>query len=132
MRLRLFPILLVALLGQACSFSGIGEPVADAPPDQYDMEAAYKAVRSAYAGLKLTGNPEVSRVHRVRGGYLAEWAMCVRNDDAAKRQHYTFYFKNRKISEWRLSAIVEACETETFTPLPPAPPEPASASSKSR
>ena len=53
----------------------------------------------------------MSRVHRVRGGYLAEWAMCVRNDDASKRQHYTFYFKNRKISEWRLSAIVEGCET---------------------
>jgi hypothetical protein len=66
----------------------------------------------------------MSRVHRVRGGYLAEWAMCVRNDDASQRQHYTFYFKNRKISEWRLSAIVEGCEQEAFTPLPPAEPAP--------
>jgi hypothetical protein len=126
MRRRLLPILLVALLTSACSFSGIGEPVADPLPDQSDMREAYKAIRKAYDELKLSGNPEMSSVHRARGGYLAEWAMCVRNDDASKRQHYTFYFKNRKISEWRLSAIVEGCEQEAFTPLPPAPPEPSS------
>jgi hypothetical protein len=134
MHSRLLPILFAALLGSACSFSGIGEPVADPPPDQYDMEAAYKAIRNAYAEFKLKGEPEMSRVHRVRGGYLAEWAVCVRNDDPRMQRYYTFYFKKRKISEWRLSVIVEGCETETFTPLPPAPPEepPASASSKSR
>jgi hypothetical protein len=125
-------VLLVALLGSACSFSGIGEPAADPPPDQYDMEAAYQAIRGAYAEFKLSGQPEMSRVHRVRGGYLAEWAMCVRNDDPQEQRYYTFYFKNRKISEWRLSAIVESCETETFKPLPPAKAEPASARSKSR
>lgn len=124
MHYRLLPILALALLASACSFSGIGEPAADPLPDQSDMNEAYKTIRSAYAGFKLSGNPEMSRVHRVRGPYLAEWAMCVRNDDASKRQHYTFYFKDRKISEWRLSAIVEGCETETFVPLPPAPPEP--------
>lgn len=127
MRCRLLPILIVALLTSACSFAGIGEPVADPLPDQSDMREAYKAIRDAYASFKLPGNPEISRVHRARGGYLAEWAMCVRNDDPGKRQHYTFYFKNRKISEWRLSAIVEGCEQEAFTPLPPAPPEPSSA-----
>jgi hypothetical protein len=116
---RLLPILFAACLTSACSFSGIGEPAADPQPDQNDMREAYKAVRTAYAGFKLPGNPEVSRVHRVRGGYLAEWAMCMRNDDARGRQHYTFYFKNRKVSEWRLSAIVEGCDQETFTPLPP-------------
>jgi hypothetical protein len=119
--MRLHPVLIIvlALFMSACSFSGIGEPVADPPPDQNDMRAAYGTVRTAYAGFKLSGNPEVSRVHRVRGGYLAEWAMCVRNDDASKRQHYSFYFKNRKITDWRLSAIVEGCEQETFMPLPP-------------
>ena len=119
MRLSLLIGLPLALVVGACSFSGIGEPEADPPPDQNDMRAAYAAIRSAYAGFKLSGNPEVSRVHRVRGGYLAEWAICVRNDDASQRRHYSFYFKNRKISEWRLSAIVEGCETEAFTPLPP-------------
>jgi hypothetical protein len=118
MRLRLLTILSIAVLTSACSFSGIGEPIADPPPDAKDMSAAYDAVRKAYAGFKLSGNPEMSPVHRVRGGYLAEWAMCVRNDDAGKRQYYTFYFKDRKIFEWRMSAIVEACETQTFSPLP--------------
>lgn len=129
---RLLIVSLIALLASACSFSGIGEPAADPAPDQYDMEAAYRAIRSAYADFKLSGQPEMSRVHRVRGGYLAEWAMCIRNDDPRTQRYYTFYFKNRKISEWRLSAIVENCETEAFTPLPPAPPEPASARSKSQ
>ncbi len=119
MYFRLLPILFAAWLTAACSFSGIGEPVADPPPDQNDMREAYKAIRGTYAGLNLSGNPEMSRVHRVRSGYLAEWAVCVRNDDPRKRQHYTFYFKNRRISESRLSAIVEGCETEAFTPLPP-------------
>ena len=117
--LRLLSILTIAALTAACSFSGIGEPLADPPPDQKDMSEAYKAVRNAYAGFKLPGKPEMSPVHRVKGGYLAEWAMCVRNDDASKRQYYTFYFKDRKISEWRLSPIVEGCESQTFTPLPP-------------
>jgi hypothetical protein len=120
MRLRLLIGLPLAFVLGACSFSGIGEPEADPQPDQNDMRAAYAAIRSAYPGFKLPGNPEVSRVHRVRGGYLAEWAVCVRNDDASQRRYYSFYFKNRKISEWRLSAIVEDCESETFTPLPPA------------
>lgn len=115
---RVLPVLFAACLTSACSFSGIGEPAADPQPNQSDLKEAYKAIQSAYAGFKLSGNPEVSAVHHVRGGYLAEWAMCLRNDDASKRQHYTFYFKNRKISEWRLSAIVEGCEQETFTPLP--------------
>jgi len=118
MRLRLLTILPIAALASGCSFSGIGEPIADPPPDGKDMIVAYQAVRSAYAAFKLPGKPEMSPVHRVRGGYLAEWAMCVRNDDPSKQQYYTFYFKDRKIFEWRLSAIVEACETQTFTPLP--------------
>jgi hypothetical protein len=119
-RLRFLPILIAAgLLASACSFSGIGEPVADPQPDQSDLREAYKTVRSAFDGFKLQGNPEISPIHRVRGGYLAEWAMCLRNDDAGRRQHYTFYFKNRRISEWRLSAIVEGCEQQSFAPLPP-------------
>ncbi|WP_152539801.1 hypothetical protein [Afipia sp. P52-10] len=88
-------------------------------PDTGDMRAAYAAIRTAYASFKLSGNPEMSAVHRVRGGYLAEWAICVRNDDAAKRQHYTFYFKNKKIAEWRLSVLVDGCEEERYAPLPP-------------
>jgi hypothetical protein len=118
MRFRHIPVLATALLVAACSFSGIGEPVADPSPDEADMRAAYAAMRTAYASFKLPGDPEVSRVHRVRGGYLAEWAICLRNNDATNRQHYTFYFKNRKITEWRLSAIVENCETEAFMPIP--------------
>jgi hypothetical protein len=129
---RLPIVMMVSLLCSACSFSGIGEPAADPPPDQYDMEEVYKAIRSAYADFKLSGQPEMSRVHRVRGGYLAEWAICVRNDNPQEQRYYTFYFKKRKISEWRLSAIVESCETEIFTPLPPAPPAPVSKGSKSR
>lgn len=116
---RLLSIVAAALLASACSFSGIGEPVYDPPPDDKDMSAAYVVIRSVYSTLKLSGSAETSPVHRVRGGYLADWAICVRNDDASKRQYYTFYFKNRKVAEWRLSAIVEACETQTFTPLPP-------------
>lgn len=119
MRFRSLLVLPVVLLCAACSFSGIGEPAADPAPDQVDMRAAYTAIRTAYASFKLSGNPEVSSVHRVRGGYLAEWSICVRNDDAAKRQHYTFYFKNKKIAEWRMSVLVDGCEGETYTPLPP-------------
>lgn len=118
MRRRSLLSMPAALLCAACSFSGIGEPAPDPAPDQADMRAAYAAIRTAYASFKLSGNPEASTVHRVRGGYLAEWAICVRNDDAAQRRHYTFYFKNKKIAEWRLSVIVDGCEGETYTSLP--------------
>lgn len=118
MRRRSLLALPVALVCAACSFSGIGEPAPDPGPNDSDMRAAYGAIRTAYASFKLPGNPQISAVHRERGGYLAEWAVCVRNDDASKRQHYTFYFKNRKIAEWRLSVLVDGCENETYIPLP--------------
>ena len=119
MSLRLLTILSIAAVTAACSFSGIGEPVADPAPEQRDMTAAYAAIRSAFGAFKLPGKPEMSPVHRVRGNYLAEWAICVRNDDPDKRRYYTFYFKDRKIFEWRLSPIVDSCESQSFTPLPP-------------
>jgi hypothetical protein len=111
------------MLLAACSFSGIGEPIVDPFPDANAISEAYETIHSVYPGLKLAGNPEASSIHRVRSGYLAEWVMCVRNDDPGARRHYAFYFNNRKLVDWRLSAIVERCETETYAPLPPPKPK---------
>lgn len=90
----------------------------DPQPGAQDMAAIQTSVKSAFATLKLPGGPEVSDIHRNRGVFLSTWAMCMRNDTSEKRQYYTFFFKDRKVTEYRLSVIVDGCETEAYRRLP--------------
>lgn len=78
------------------------------------MTQIHASVNTAFATLKLPGKPEISDIHRNRGPFLSDWAMCMRNDSPEKRLYYTFFFKDRKVSEYRLSVIVDGCETETY------------------
>lgn len=98
----------------------IGETasIPDPRPAQQDMAGVHAAVSAAFAKLNLPGNPEISDIHRNRGPFLSDWAMCMRNDAPGKQQYYTFFFKDRKVAEHRLSVIVDGCETETYRRLP--------------
>lgn len=125
--MRLLYSIVIALFCAACSMSDVGEPsttastaalLQDPQPGAHDMAGIHASVKSAFAMLKLPGNPEVSDIHRNRGVFLSTWAMCMRNDAPGKQQYYTFFFKDRKVTEHRLSVIVEGCETETYRRLP--------------
>jgi len=113
--LRLLTIGLAFLLC-ACSLADTILP--DPEPSLSALDDTASQIWKLYPGLKLAGNPEVSAVHRNPSSSLAEWAMCLRNDAADRRQYYTLFFRNRRIADFRLSVISDGCENESYVPLP--------------
>ena len=113
---RLPAIGLVSLLG-ACSISEFVFP--DPEPARSDFSDTVDQVKKIFPTLKLPGNPEISDIHRNRSSSLAEWALCLRNDASDQRQYYTLFFRNKKITDYRLSVLADGCEGEAFAPLRP-------------
>lgn len=111
-------LLVVALVGVCCAACSLSESVfPDPEPDQADVGTTIFEVRRVYERLKLAGQPEISDVHRNRSPFPADWALCLRNDDPDSRQYYTLFFRNKKVTDYRLSVIADACESDTFAPL---------------
>ncbi len=90
----------------------------DPEPERADFQDTVAQIRKIFPDLKLPGNPEISDVHRNRSSSLGDWALCLRNDIADKRQYYTMFFRNKKITDYRLSVLSDGCESEAFAPLP--------------
>ena len=90
----------------------------DPEPSLADLDAATQ-IWKIYPSFQLPGNPEVSQVHRNPSSFLAEWAVCLRNDVPDKRKYYALFFRNRKITDYRLSVITDGCESEVYARLPP-------------
>ncbi len=127
--MRATPLLgaLICLLLTACSSAEISLAPAYTPPSPPTQLAIVSGVKTAAAEEKLTGPLEVSAVrpndHSLLGSYFA----CLReaNPPAAKHPAYSVFWDGDTYKGSRLSAIVEACETQTYTPVdltPPAPP----------
>jgi len=109
------PIGLACLL---CACSIADSILPDPEPVHSDFDDTVAQIKKIYPGLKLAGNPEISDVHRNRSPFLADWALCLRNDVVDQRQYYTLFFRNKKITDYRLSVITDGCEGEAFAPLP--------------
>jgi hypothetical protein len=90
----------------------------DPEPVHADFDDTVAQIRKIFPDLKLPGNPEISDVHRNRSASLGDWALCLRNDIVDKRQYYTMFFRNKKITDYRLSVLSDGCEAEAFAPLP--------------
>lgn len=129
--MRTAPVLgaLVCLLLTACSSAEISQTLAPAytPPSPPTQAGIMSGVKTAAAEEKLTGPLEVSAVrpndHSLLGSYFA--CLRVANPSAAKRPTYSVFWDGDTYKGSRLSAIVEACETQAYTPVdltPPAPP----------
>ena len=89
----------------------------DPEPGQADYRTTALEVKRVYATLKLLGQPEISDVHRNRSPFPADWALCLRNNDPDTRQYYTLFFRNKKITDYRLSVMADTCEGDSFAPL---------------
>lgn len=111
--------LLLVGAGLALAGCSIADSVfPDPAPAHSDFEDTVAQIRKIFPDLKLSGNPEISDVHRNRSASLGDWALCLRNDVIDKRQYYTLFFRNKKITEYRLSVLSDGCEAEAFAPLP--------------
>ncbi len=112
---RLLSVWLSLLL---CGCSLPDSIFSDPEPERADLQDTAAQIKKIYPDLKLPGNPEISDVHRNRSSSLGDWALCLRNDVEDKRQYYTMFFRNRKITDYRLSVLSDGCEAEAFAPLP--------------
>lgn len=106
---------MIALSCAACSLSET--LFADPEPDQTDSKLTADEVKKIYEKLKLAGKPEISDIHRNPSPFPADWALCLRNDDPERRQYYTLFFRNKKVTDYRLSVMADACESSVFMPL---------------
>ena len=111
-------LLVAALIGVTCAACSLSESMfPDPEPGQADYRTTALEVKRVYATLKLLGQPEISDVHRNRSPFPADWALCLRNNDPDTRQYYTLFFRNKKITDYRLSVMADTCEGDSFAPL---------------
>jgi hypothetical protein len=116
----------MALVLSACLFDKVDLPpvtyVTPSPPTPAIVTAVVKA---AAAEEKLTPPLEMSAVRPTIIG-PGRFFVCMReaNPTSEKRVAYSVFFDNDLYKGSRRSVIVEACETQAFTPVEVAPPAP--------
>ena len=141
--------MLLGLLLSACSSDKIDvPPVVYVPPSPPTQDAVITGLKAAASEAKLTAPLEVSTVRPtdhgpgrffacLKGTMLPSPSPKAAADDSAHQPppssseprvvYYSVFFDNDAYMGTRQSVIMEACETQQFTPVdlspPPAPPK---------
>jgi hypothetical protein len=119
----LFPILLSLMLA-ACSSETILPASTYVPPSPPTQKAIVPVATAAAAEVKLAGPLQISAVRQTDDG-PGQYFICLReaNPPSDKRQrYYSVFFDNDTSKGFRLSIIMDECETQAFSPLPTAAP----------
>jgi hypothetical protein len=97
----------------------IDTPLVAPAPDKA-LKGAYQAVSEE----KLTGFIEVSEVREGKSLGPGEYLLCLRGAPSpfTPRRTYAVFFDNDEYKGVRLSVILDECEKQAFSPLPPKPP----------
>lgn len=90
--------------------------------------APEKAVRGAYKAAdeeKLKGFIEASGVREGKSLGPGEYMLCLRGSPSPTEPQHTYavFFNNDEYRGVRLSVILDECEKQAFSPLPPRPPK---------
>jgi hypothetical protein len=112
-----FPILCLCFVLAACSTDVENLAATNtAPPDPVKAAATLKSVA---AQAKLQEPVEVSDPIKAPAISLMPWIICLRSGatEASRRITYSVFYRNDDMQSFRLSAIVERCETQPFSPL---------------
>jgi hypothetical protein len=90
-----------------------------APAPEKALVGAYKAVEEE----KLTGFIEVSAVSEAPSLGPGQYMLCLRGSPSPSEPQHTYavFFNNDEYRGVRLSIILDACERQAFSPLPPKP-----------
>ncbi len=121
-----------AVLLSACSGADL-PPMIDTPLVAPTPEKALAGAHSAADEEKLTGFIEVSEAREGKSLGPGDYMLCLRGSPSPSepRRTYAVFFVNDDYKGVRLSVILDECEKQAFSPLPPKPPpkeEPASKS----
>jgi len=86
------------------------------PPDLAKVTPSLKAVAVA---TKLQEPVEVSAPIRAPAISTIPWIICLRSGatEASKRLTYSVFYKNDEQKSYRLSAIIEGCDGQSYGPL---------------
>jgi hypothetical protein len=116
--------ILLSLMLAACS-SDPNIPAATYVPPSPPTQNAIVVVATAAAGeAKLAAPLQISALRQTDHG-PGQYFICLReaNPPPDKRQrYYSVFFNNDTYKGSRLSVIMDACETQAFSPLPTAAP----------
>jgi hypothetical protein len=112
--------LLACLLLGACSPATF--PSAYVPPSPPTPQAVIKGARVAAAEEKLTGPIEISEVRLADHG-PGSYFVCLREASSSdRRTAYSAFWDNDAYKGVRHSAILEACASQTYSPVSEQPP----------
>lgn len=120
----------VVLLGACSTDTGLATPayVRPSPPTQAAIVATANGLATS---AKLVGPYEISAARPSDHG-PGSYVVCLReaSPSGTRPRYYALFFDNDESKGARLSVIVDACEKQTFSPLPPAPATPKAPGSK--
>jgi hypothetical protein len=103
------------------------------PPSAPSPAKALAGARQAAEEEKLVGLIEVSDVRETDPPLgPGRYVLCLRgaNKDSEIRRTYAVFFDNDDYKDVRISVILDHCEKQAFTPLPPSDPAASKSSPK--
>jgi hypothetical protein len=120
------PLLLVLC---AASLAGCGffepdlPPLPDIPVAAPSLEKALAGARTAASAERLIEPIEVSEVRQADSLAMGEYELCIRGarTPTDSRRTYAVFFHNDDYRDTRPSVILDKCETQAYSPLPPGP-----------
>ena len=123
MRARPLLLVLCAASLAACSFEPNLAPLPDAPLAPPVPEKAFAGARTAATAEKLIEPIEISGVRQANSLGPGEYMLCIRGARTSTdpRRTYAVFFHNDDYKDSRPSIILDQCETQIYSPLPPGP-----------
>jgi hypothetical protein len=130
---------LASLLLGACSLGEFSLPSSSTPaaplelpvPDPAatpDQQKLFPAIEQLAKTLKLSGAPEMSRLHRAPTIAPTDWMFCLRGLYNEKPGPYAVFVDKVAIKDYRSAVQIDQCEQDNYEPLSDfAPPPPAPA-----
>ena len=119
------PLLLVLCAASlaACSFEPNLAPLPDVPLAPPAPEKAFAGARTAATAEKLVEPIEISEVRPANSLGPGEYMLCIRGSRTATdpRRTYAVFFHNDDYKDTRPSIIMDQCEKQAYSPLPPGP-----------
>lgn len=109
-----------AVLLASCSTADI-PPSVYIPPAAPTPEKALEGARKAADEEKLVGAIEFSIARETKSFGPGRYLLCLRGSRslAEPRRTYAVFFDNNDYKGARMSVILDECETQAFSPLPP-------------
>jgi hypothetical protein len=92
------------------------------PPSAPSPASALEGARQAAETAKLTGLVERSRVREAYPLGPGRYVLCLQGATAGSdvRRTYAVFFDNDKYKAVRTSVMIDGCEKQAFSPMPPA------------